>query len=282
MTYVGPAVGDPCRPARGGDRDSSGDRATIKTEVTLMTRKRTLLSPLHLGSIFASLALGLVVDLALPSMASAVQARPSGQAGVTAVVGARIWDGTGAAAIPDGIMLVRDGRITYVGPRGAVPVPAGATVVNLDGRTIIPGMINTHGHVGGTLGPGRRALQPGQPDPPATPLRGIWNHHRQQLGWRRTGRDRTAGRAVRGRSRPGSDLRCRGGGDRFDGPRCARPGPAERGHGCRLDEAARGRQPGRFPEDVSPKSTRPLSTAATSSTCGWLPTSSTWTTPRRS
>ena len=117
-----------------------------------MIKKRTLFSPLLMGSIFTSLALGLVVDLVLPEMASAAQVRRSPQAGVTALVGARIWDGTGAAAIPDGIMLVRDGRIQYVGERGAVPVPAGATVVNLNGRTIIPGLINTHGHVGGTLG----------------------------------------------------------------------------------------------------------------------------------
>ena len=54
--------------------------------------------------------------------------------------------------------LVRDGRIQYVGARGAVPVPAGATVVNLNGRTIIPGLINTHGHVGSVGGPGRENL----------------------------------------------------------------------------------------------------------------------------
>ena len=126
-----------------------------------MTKKRTLLShlfspllsPLVMASILAGLAVGLVVDLAFPAMASAAQARGSAsQAGVTALVGARIWDGTGAAAIPNGMMLVRDGRIMYVGARGNVPIPAGATVVNLNGRTIIPGLINTHGHVGGTLG----------------------------------------------------------------------------------------------------------------------------------
>ncbi len=83
-------------------------------------------------AILAGLAVGFVVDLAFPGMAWAAQAGGSAdQAGVTALVGARIWDGTGAAAIPDGLMLVRDGRIMYVGSRGAVPVPADATVVNL-------------------------------------------------------------------------------------------------------------------------------------------------------
>ena len=115
-----------------------------------MITKRTLLSPLLVGSILAGLVVGLVVDLLLPGVAAAAQARGSADQQVTALVGARIWDGTGAAAISDGVMLVRDGRITYVGERGAVPVPSGATVVNLNGRTIIPGLINTHGHVGGT------------------------------------------------------------------------------------------------------------------------------------
>ena len=87
--------------------------------------------------------MGLVLGLALTGTGSAAQE-------VTALVGARIWDGTGAEALSDGLMLVRDGRITYVGSRGDVPVPSGATVVNLNGRTIIPGLINTHGHVGGT------------------------------------------------------------------------------------------------------------------------------------
>ena len=106
-----------------------------------MNTHRTLFSPWRIGWILV----GLVMGFALPETGSAAQE-------VTALVGARIWDGTGAPAISDGLMLVRDGRITYVGLRGAVPIPAGATVVNLNGRTIIPGLINTHGHVGGTLG----------------------------------------------------------------------------------------------------------------------------------
>jgi imidazolonepropionase-like amidohydrolase len=116
-----------------------------------MTKKRTLLSSLLAGSVLVSLAVGLMVELGFPGLVSAAQTGSSGGQ-VTAFVGARIWDGTGAPAIPDGIMLVRQGRITYVGPRGAIPVPPGATVVNLEGRTVIPGLINTHGHVGGVIG----------------------------------------------------------------------------------------------------------------------------------
>ncbi len=112
-----------------------------------MNTHRTFFSPRRIGWILV----GVVLGFALPGAGSATQE-------VTALVGARIWDGTGAAAISNGLMLVRDGRITYVGSRGAVPIPSGATVVNLDGRTIIPGLINTHGHVGSIGGSSRENL----------------------------------------------------------------------------------------------------------------------------
>ena len=70
--------------------------------------------------------------------------------GVTAFVGARILDGTGKAPIENATLIVRGGKIEAVG--ASVKPPAGAQVVNVAGKTIIPGMINTHGHVGVTKG----------------------------------------------------------------------------------------------------------------------------------
>jgi len=61
---------------------------------------------------------------------------------------ARVWDGTGRPPIEDGIVLVRDGKISAVGPASRVPVPSGAEVVALDGRWVVPGLVNAHGHVG--------------------------------------------------------------------------------------------------------------------------------------
>jgi len=72
--------------------------------------------------------------------------------GLTAVVGARIWDGTGADVIPDGVLLIRDGRIMGVAHAGELDIPSGADVVDLQGGTVVPGLINTHGHVGDVLG----------------------------------------------------------------------------------------------------------------------------------
>ncbi|MEE2710527.1 MAG: amidohydrolase family protein [Gemmatimonadota bacterium] len=67
-------------------------------------------------------------------------------------VGARIIDGTGGNPIDDGVLVVRDGRIEAVGTSAELTVPEGATLIDVAGKTIIPGLINTHGHVNGTLG----------------------------------------------------------------------------------------------------------------------------------
>jgi imidazolonepropionase-like amidohydrolase len=71
---------------------------------------------------------------------------------VRAIVGARIIDGTGKPAIEDGTLVIRDGRIVSVGPSAKVKPPRDAEVVNAGGKTIIPGLINAHGHVGETQG----------------------------------------------------------------------------------------------------------------------------------
>ncbi len=72
--------------------------------------------------------------------------------GVTAFVGARIVDGTGAAPIENGVILVRAGRIVAVGPAGSIDLPADGLQIDVSGKTIIPGLINTHGHVGDVVG----------------------------------------------------------------------------------------------------------------------------------
>jgi imidazolonepropionase-like amidohydrolase len=69
-----------------------------------------------------------------------------------AFVGARIIDGTGRAAIAGGVLVVRGGRVVAVGPAARVKAPVEAERIDVAGRTIVPGFINTHGHVGETRG----------------------------------------------------------------------------------------------------------------------------------
>jgi imidazolonepropionase-like amidohydrolase len=93
-------------------------------------------------------ALGLLLSLA-GSHAVLTQPAPGK---VTAFIGARVIDGTDRAAIENATMLVRDGRIVSIGAAARVTVPPGAQRVALAGKTVIPGLVNAHGHVGNTVG----------------------------------------------------------------------------------------------------------------------------------
>ena len=82
----------------------------------------------------------------LLAVAAAPQAQ-RGNAPVTAIVGARLVDGTGVAAVPDSVVLVSGDRVTAAGPRARVQVPQGATIVNAAGKTLIPGLTDVHCHL---------------------------------------------------------------------------------------------------------------------------------------
>ena len=62
--------------------------------------------------------------------------------------GARVITGEGGAPIEDGAFVVRDGIIVEIGARGAIEAPPGAATVDLSGKTVMPMIMNVHGHVG--------------------------------------------------------------------------------------------------------------------------------------
>ncbi|WP_435198806.1 amidohydrolase family protein [Qipengyuania sp. 902] len=68
--------------------------------------------------------------------------------GVVALTGARIltMTGDGAGAIENGTIVIRGDRISAVGAADAVAVPAGATVIDAAGKTIMPGLVDAHAH----------------------------------------------------------------------------------------------------------------------------------------
>ncbi len=68
----------------------------------------------------------------------------------TAFVGGRVIDGTGRV-IDNGTVVISGAKITAVGA-ASTPVPAGAARIDLKGRTIMPGLVNAHGHVPATTG----------------------------------------------------------------------------------------------------------------------------------
>ena len=68
------------------------------------------------------------------------------QSGHHALTNVELFDGTGAPALPKATIVIRDGRITVVGPTGSVAIPKDATVRNLQGHSIAPGFVMLHEH----------------------------------------------------------------------------------------------------------------------------------------
>jgi len=64
-----------------------------------------------------------------------------------ALVGAKIVDGTTSAPVENGTVVIRDGKIAAIGPRGAIEIPRGAKTIDVRGKTIIPGLWDMHAHV---------------------------------------------------------------------------------------------------------------------------------------
>ncbi len=74
--------------------------------------------------------------------------------GLAAFTGARLVLGHAGdgAVIDSGTLIVRDGRIEAAGADDAVEVPADAHTIDVSGKTIMPGLINAHGHVSSVRG----------------------------------------------------------------------------------------------------------------------------------
>lgn len=64
--------------------------------------------------------------------------------GVIALEGATLIDGSGGPPVKDALVLIRGGHVEAVSQVNDIPVPRGAEVINLVGKTIIPGLIDAH------------------------------------------------------------------------------------------------------------------------------------------
>ncbi len=67
--------------------------------------------------------------------------------GTTLIEHGQVFDGTGRPPLADGAVLLRDGRISYVGPRlGLPPLPDDVRRIDALGGTILPGLVEAHFH----------------------------------------------------------------------------------------------------------------------------------------
>ncbi len=61
--------------------------------------------------------------------------------------GGLLIDGTGAAPVPNSVITIVNGRIQSVGPEGSGTIPADAVVIDAAGKTVIPGLVDSHVHL---------------------------------------------------------------------------------------------------------------------------------------
>jgi enamidase len=104
-----------------------------------------------------------VAAVVAAAMTSAAQRLPitdsvkpfvSVDAPIVALVNARVIDGTGAAARENQTLILRDGRIAAVGETPRTPPPPEARVIDLAGKSVIPGLVMLHEHLYYPVGPG--------------------------------------------------------------------------------------------------------------------------------
>ena len=86
--------------------------------------------------------------LAGPSLHPSTAAQPSGDQKATLFTGARLITDGDKPPIEDSAFLVEGDKIVRVGKRSDVKAPAGALRIDLSGKTVMPALVNAHGHVG--------------------------------------------------------------------------------------------------------------------------------------
>jgi imidazolonepropionase-like amidohydrolase len=101
----------------------------------------------------------LLIAVICALLCAATQARAQEQA--QAYTGAQIITVSGPV-IQNGALVVQRGKIVAVGARASVTIPAGAIVREVNGMVIMPGLVDTHSHIGG--GSGGDSSSPIQPD----------------------------------------------------------------------------------------------------------------------
>src|SRR6267378_1015264 len=89
-----------------------------------------------------------------PTLSPAVKQYVAVDTPVVALTHVRVIDGTGAAPKEDQTLIIRDGNIALVGAARSTKLPDGAQVMDLTGKSIIPGLVMMHEHLYYPTGPG--------------------------------------------------------------------------------------------------------------------------------
>jgi imidazolonepropionase-like amidohydrolase len=97
---------------------------------------------------------GVTLQAQRPAVGNPIRRFVTVDAPVVALTNARVIDGTGAPARSDQTVIIRDGKIAALGATASTQVPDGATVIDLTGKTVMPGMVMVHEHLYYPTAPG--------------------------------------------------------------------------------------------------------------------------------
>jgi enamidase len=100
------------------------------------------------------LAAGLLARAQPPQFSTTVRGFIKVDAPVVALTNVRVIDGTGAPARENHTLVIRGGNIAEIGDASRVKAPEGATVIDLTGKSVIPGLVMVHEHLYYPNGPG--------------------------------------------------------------------------------------------------------------------------------
>ena len=89
-----------------------------------------------------------------PSLSAAVRQFVRVDTSLLALTNVRVIDGTGAPSREQQTIVIRDGVIAALGPSASVAIPTGAQVMDMTGKSVIPGLVMVHEHLFYPTGPG--------------------------------------------------------------------------------------------------------------------------------
>jgi len=92
----------------------------------------------------------LAILLAVWILLAAIPAEGQSPPKLLVLEGALLIDGTGRAPLANSVLIIEEGKVRAVGKLGAMRYPEGSEILNLRGKTIMPALINLHGHLGQT------------------------------------------------------------------------------------------------------------------------------------
>lgn len=100
-----------------------------------------------LVTVVAVASLGIIGYAQRPAIGDAVKPYVAVDAPVVALTNARVIDGTGAPGRDRQTIVIRDGRISELGDASRVLPSSDATVIDLTGKSVIPGLVMVHEHL---------------------------------------------------------------------------------------------------------------------------------------